>query len=308
MKEKIYINEVGLRDGLQNQPKIVSTKDKTKLLHALINAGITHFEPVSFVHPKLVPAMADAAQFTQQLPQNEKLSYTALVPNLKGYELAKQAGYKKIAVVISTTDSFNQRNLNMTLEQAIDSTKRILAAANQDNIPIRTYLSGALDCPYEGYIKPDTTLKLADAMLAAGSAEIAIADTTGGGHPNQLKQLLSSLLQQVKTHRLSLHLHDTRGMAATLAWIGCELGIRHFDASIGGLGGCPFAPGATGNVATEDLAYLFESAGLDTGIDIPKLKEPVTIAREATQNTNLGGNIIRYIESREKANKPCHLF
>lgn len=308
MKEHIIINEVGLRDGLQNQPNIVSTGDKARLLDALINAGIQHFEPVSFVHPKLVPAMADANAFTQRLPQDSSLQYTALVPNLKGYDMARQAGYKSIAVVISTTDNFNQRNLKMSLQQAKDSTRSILAAARQDGIPIRTYLSGALDCPYDGFIAPSNTLQLAEDMLAAGSTDIAIADTTGGGHPTQMQALLSGLLGLVDAARVSLHLHDTRGMATTLAWIGCQMGIRRFDASIGGLGGCPFAPGATGNVATEDLVYLFESAGFDTGIDIDRLKPAVAIAREATQNTSLGGNILRYMESREKAGKPCQLF
>ena len=308
MADSIIINEVGLRDGLQNHPVRVATTDKQRLLDALLAAGIRHLEPVSFVHPKLVPAMADAAELTRLLPQDKGIEYTALVPNLKGYELARAAGYTRIALVISTTDSFNLRNLKMSLADAISSSKQILAAAKRDGVTSLSYISGALVCPYDGPVKPAVSQKLAEEMLAAGSDEIAIADTVGGGEPRQLQTLLRSLLKQVDASRFTVHLHDTRGLAQTLAWVAVEEGIRRFDASIGGLGGCPFAPGATGNVATEDLVYLFESAGFTTGIHMDGLRAAVTLARELTQDASLGGRILRYLESQEKAGRPCQLF
>jgi hydroxymethylglutaryl-CoA lyase len=252
--------------------------------------------------------MADADQLTALLPQSGHLEYTALVPNLKGYQLAKAAGYRRIALVISTTDSFNQRNLKMSLDDARASSKAILAAAKADGITSLSYISGALVCPYDGPVSPSVSQKLAEEMLAAGSNEIAIADTVGGGHPRQLQTLLKGLLANVDSARLTVHLHDTRGLAQTLAWTACELGIRRFDASIGGLGGCPFAPGATGNAATEDMVYLFESAGFDTGIDMGKLRAAVSLARELTRDPNLGGRITRYLESQEKAGRTCQLY
>lgn len=308
MAEQIIINEMGLRDGLQNHPTQVSTRDKLRLLESLVDAGVRHIEPVSFVHPKAVPRMADAADVTAQLPQGNELEYTALVPNLKGYQLAKDAGYRRVSLVVATTDSFNQRNLNMSLNDAIASCKSIIEAANADGISTRSYISGALVCPYDGPVLPATSQRLAEEMFAAGSDEVVIADTVGGGQPRQLQTLLDGLLRNVASKRLSIHLHDTRGLAQTLAWVACELGIRRFDASIGGLGGCPFAPGATGNVATEDLVYLFEAAGFDTGIDMAGLRRAVEIAREVAEDSQLGGRILRYWESQDRAGRPCQLY
>lgn len=308
MTESITINEVGLRDGLQNQPKIVSTANKLRLFDALSKAGVRHFEPASFVHPKIVPTMADAATLSQQLPSLPGYDYTALVPNIKGYQRARDAGYRRIAVVISTTDNFNLRNLKMTLAEAESSTLAVLAAAQADGIATRTYLSGALVCPYDGPVDTAISQRLADTFLAANSDDVIIADTVGAGSPRQLRALLKPLLAQVDASRLGLHLHDTRGLAQTLAWIGCELGIRHFDASIGGLGGCPFAPGATGNVATEDLVYLFESAGFNTGIDLQALSTAVAVGREITNDSSLGGRITHYMDSQQLAGRPCQLY
>lgn len=306
MKEKVIINEVGLRDGLQNQPQHVSTDDKARLAELLVAAGVRYLEPVSFVSPRAVPQMADAAELTRRLPQRDDLHYTALVPNLRGYQLARDNGYRTVALVLSTTDTFNQRNLNMSLAQAMDSCRRIIAAARADGVATRTYISGAFACPYDGTTPVDVTLDLTRQMIEAGSDEIAIADTIGAGHPRQMKDIMAPLVQQYGAERFYIHLHDTRGLASALAWTACDLGIRRFDASFGGLGGCPFAPGATGNVASEDLVYLFESVGLDTGIDIQALREAIALAAGAT-GRELGGRIIRWIESQEARGKPCDL-
>lgn len=304
MKDSVIINEVGLRDGLQNQPKHVSTDDKARMAELLVAAGLKYIEPVSFVSPKAVPQMADAAELTRRLPQGNDLHYTALVPNLRGYQLARDNGYRTVGLVLSTTDTFNQRNLNMSLAQAIDSCRSIIEAARADGIATRSYISGAFACPYDGTTPVDVTLDLTRQMIEAGSDEIAIADTIGAGNPQQMKDIMAPLIQQYGAEKFFIHLHDTRGLASAMAWAACDLGVRKFDASVGGLGGCPFAPGATGNVATEDLVYLFESVGLHTGIDIQALREVIALAARVTER-ELGGKIIRWIESQEARGRPC---
>ncbi|MFP5383314.1 MAG: hydroxymethylglutaryl-CoA lyase, partial [Gammaproteobacteria bacterium] len=252
------------------------------------------------VHPKAVPAMADAAELTARLPlADPSLHLTALVPNLKGYERARDAGYRIIALVVATTDNFNRRNLNMSLAEAERSCTDIIAAARRDGLFTRTHISGAFACPYDGPVPVPVTQALTERMIAAGSDEIAIADTIGGGNPRQMQDILRPLIRAHGADRFFVHLHDTRGMAQALAWAACDLGIRKFDASVGGLGGCPFAPGATGNVATEDLVYMLEASGFDTGISVEGLREAVAIAARATQKPELGGRILSWMHSQE---------
>lgn len=300
MREKVIINDVGLRDGLQNQPVIVPTATKARLFDALVRAGVRHLEPVSFVHPKAVPAMADAAELTALLPLTDPaLHLTALIPNLKGYERARDSGYRTVGLVLSTTDTFNQRNLNMSLAQATQSCVDIIAAARRDGVRTRTYVAGSFACPYDGTTPVAVTQRIAAQMFAAGSDEVAIADTIGAGNPRQMKDIMAPLIREFGADRFFVHLHDTRGMAQALAWTACDLGVRRFDASIGGLGGCPFAPGATGNVATEDIVYMLEAGGLDTGISVEGLREAVAIAARATQKPELGGRILAWMRSQE---------
>ena len=301
------VNEVGLRDGLQNQPVPVDTDTKARIAGLLVEAGVRYLEPVSFVSPKAVPQMADAAALTERLPRRDDLHYTALVPNLKGYQLARDAGYATVALVLSTTDTFNQRNLNMSLEQAAASCESILQAAREDGVATRTYVSGAFACPYDGPVPVALTQSLAERMFAAGSDEVAIADTIGGGNPRQMKDIMGPLVRDFGAERFYVHLHDTRGLAAAMAWEAADLGVRRFDASLGGLGGCPFAPGATGNMATEDLVYLLESVGLKTGIDIEGLREAIALAAEATGRP-LGGRILSWMDSQEKQGKTACLW
>ncbi|RJG18402.1 hydroxymethylglutaryl-CoA lyase [Alcanivorax profundi] len=305
MSDQAIINEVGLRDGLQNQPVTVDTDTKAQLARLLVDAGMRYLEPVSFVSPKAIPQMADAAALTPLLPHDEGLHYTALVPNLKGYQLARDAGYPTVALVLSTTDTFNQRNLNMSLEQAAQSCEAIIAAAKEDGIATRTYIAGSFACPYDGPMPVTLPQKLAARMFAAGSDEVAIADTIGAGNPQQMKDIMAPLIREFGAEKFYVHLHDTRGLAAAMAWAAADLGVRRFDASVGGLGGCPFAPGATGNMATEDLVYLLESAGLKTGVDVERLRAAVALAQQATQRP-LGGRILSWMESQENQGKtPC---
>jgi hydroxymethylglutaryl-CoA lyase len=298
MKETVIINEVGLRDGLQNQSRFVPTQGKLALAEALIAAGVRYIEAASFVHPKAVPQMADALEVTQGLPHRAGLHYMALVPNLKGYERARAAGYTKIAVVVATTETFNRKNIKMSKLEAENACREVIAAARADGIVSRAYISGALACPYDGPVPVSVTHQLAEHMIHAGAEEISISDTIGAGNPRQIEQILMPLVQAFGPERFNLHLHDTRGQALAMAWAGIECGIRNFDASIGGLGGCPFAPGASGNVATEDLVYMLSEAGYDTGINWQDLRPAVQLAEELT-GQQLGGRILQWVRSQE---------
>lgn len=299
MPEFVRITEVGLRDGLQNQPHHASTTDKLELADALLAAGITQLETASFVHPKAVPQMADAAEVSAGLPRRDGLDYMALVPNLKGYERALASGYRHIAVVLATTDSFNLRNLKMTLAETEAVCREVIARAKSDGVAARAYISGAFSCPYDGKQPASVVHRLSESMIAAGASDIAISDTIGAGNPQQVKDILQPLVAVHGAGIFSLHLHDTRGTALANAWAGIECGVRHFDASIGGLGGCPFAPGATGNVATEDVVHLLHEAGFATGIDLDALYAAVSIAEAVTQQPQ-GGRYTLWRRSQER--------
>ncbi|MCG8671920.1 MAG: hydroxymethylglutaryl-CoA lyase [Pseudomonadales bacterium] len=299
MSDKVIITETGMRDGLQNQPTQVSTEMKLKIADALVAAGVTHLEATSFVHPKAVPQMADASDVLAGLKSFQDLNVSVLVPNMKGYEKAKAHGIKDVGIVCSTTDAFNGRNLNMTTEQVKVVCTDILKASKEDGINVRVYVSGAFACPYDGKMPVTTAQEMATFFLEAGADSISIADTIGAGNPRQVQQILKPLIENAGADKFNLHLHDTRGQALAMAWAGLELGIRSFDSSVGGLGGCPFAPGASGNVATEDLVYMCEEAGLSTGIDWVKLRDAVKVAEEATGKA-LGGRIINWMISQEE--------
>jgi len=311
MRERIYINEVGLRDGLQNQPNPVSTAAKLDMARALLEAGITSLEAVAFVHPKAVPQMADAADVLAGLatiPLKNDVEISALVPNMRGYQRARDNGVQSVAVVVSSTDTFNQRNLNMSTQQATEVCRQVISQARADGVKVRGYVSGALSCPYDGKTPVDVVHRLAAEMIEVGADEISIGDTIGAGNPRQINDILSPLVQQFGPERFNLHLHDTRGQALAMAWAGITQGVRRFDSSIGGLGGCPFAPGASGNVATEDLVYMLEEAGFDTCIEMAKLRLAVAAAERAT-GQQLGGRILQWMKSQEirEQNKqnPC---
>jgi hydroxymethylglutaryl-CoA lyase len=288
MGERIVINEVGLRDGLQNQPRTVPTDEKLVLLDALLAAGIEHVEAASFVSPKAVPQMADATELYPRLPHAERIDYSALVPNMKGYERAVAAGARSIAVTPASTEGMNRANLNMSLEQAAQVAEDVMRRAKADGIHGRTYLATAFVCPFDGPTDPKVVHGLAERMFKAGAAEVIIADTIGAANPQAVSEMFRVLVANHGATHLSGHFHDTQGMALANCWAAAERGIRKFDASVGGLGGCPFAPGAAGNAATEDVVNLFNGAGFETGIDLDKLKLAIGIAETATGRT-LGG-------------------
>ncbi|WP_082325156.1 hydroxymethylglutaryl-CoA lyase [Variovorax paradoxus] len=298
--EAIHITDVAPRDGLQNQPVHLGANDKLRLVQLLAAAGVRSVEATSFVSPKAVPQMADAAELLPlvhaALPE---LRCSVLVPNLKGLERAHAAGAAEIAVVLSATETMNQRNINMGLEQATEISERTLAAAQALGLRTRAYVAVAFDCPFEGETPLAEVLRLAQRMQAAGAGEIVIADTIGSASPGMVKERMRVLAEAIAPERLAIHLHDTRGMAVANAWAALEAGIRRFDASVGGTGR---ERAAAGNLATEDLVLMAERSGFATGISLDGLLEAIDFAQERLQRP-LGGRAIAWLRrQREKTN------
>lgn len=296
---RVIVNEVGLRDGIQNQAEFVPTRDKLELAQALVDAGIRHMEATSFVSPKAVPQMADAADLFAQLPLQDEVDYSALIPNDKGYELARAAGVRSVAVVLSASDTMNRKNINMSLDEARGVCKQILNRAKEDGLEARGYVAVAFECPYEGLTSPELVMELTDELFNSGATEVIIADTIGAANPTAVLHMFRSLASCFDVERLSAHFHDTRAMALANAWAALQAGIRKFDSSIGGLGGCPFAPGAAGNLATEDLTLMLHQCGYYTDIDVDALVEAVAIASRCV-NHPLGGRMMPWLQSKSE--------
>lgn len=293
--QRIHITDVSPRDGLQNQAVHLSTDAKLQLIALLAEAGVQSVEATSFVSPKAVPQMADAGELVPRIAARwPELRTSVLVPNLKGLERAHAAGAQEIAVVLSATETMNRKNINMGLEQALDVSEQTLAAAQALGLRTRAYVAVAFDCPFEGETPLAEVLRLAARMHAAGAGEVVVADTIGSASPGMVKERFAALREVVPVDRLAVHLHDTRGMGAANAWAALEAGVRRFDASVGGIGGCPFAPGAAGNLATEDLVLLAERSGFATGLSLDGLLNAVDFAQEQLQRP-LGGRSIAWL-------------
>jgi len=288
--EFVYINEVGPRDGLQNQKTILDTEDRLKLISLLIDANIPGIEVASFVNPKAVPAMAGAHEIIDGLQETLTCDFSVLVPNMKGFELAQAAGAKIIAVVPSATETMNQKNINMSLKDTLDSSCKILESAKSEQLQTRAYVSVAWECPYEGVVEISTVLDIAHKLLSAGADEIILADTIGAANPASVDLLFQACVKEFNPSILSGHFHDTRAMALANVYAALTQGIRKFDSCIGGLGGCPFAPGAAGNLATEDLANMLNQMGFETQVDLPKLLEIVDFCSDKL-GAPLGGRM-----------------
>lgn len=301
MNEKVVINDVGPRDGLQNQPKILTPTERISLVRALIAAGLKHIEVGSFVSPKAVPAMAGADELMAGLPRENNIFYTVLIPNMKGYELATEAGARSVCMVLYGSEGMAQKNVNMGKKQAEEVTAEILQRAHEDGVRVTATIAVAYECPFDGPVEPAEVARITDHFLSLGADEVCIADTIGAADPQQVRALTSTLVEQHGASRLSCHFHDTRAMGLANVFAGIESGIRKFDASIGGLGGCPFAPGASGNVATEDVVMMLNQMGFETGINLPVLLEASDFARELT-GTAPGGRaapwLRRHLERR----------
>ncbi len=263
--------EVGPRDGLQNEAAMISAADRIGFIDRLSAAGLPVIEAGAFVSPKWVPQMADTAQVFAGISRGDNIRYTALVPNLEGLERAHACGVTEVGIIAAASDTFSLRNINQDVDGSLDTYRAVCARASELNIRVRGYVSTAFGCPFEGEIAPARVAAVAEALMNMGTFEVAISDTIGIAHPGRVRGVVAVVADRVPLHAVALHFHDTRGTALANVLTALELGISTFDASAGGLGGCPYAPGATGNLATEDLIYVLNGLGIETGVDLNAL-------------------------------------
>jgi len=264
----VKIVEVGPRDGLQNEKQIVQTNVKIELINRLSKTGLPVIEATSFVSPKWVPQMADCKEVLSGITKQPNVNYPVLTPNVKGYLAAMAAGAKDIAIFSSASESFSQKNINCSIDESIERYKEVTSFAKQQNIPIRGYISCVLGCPYDGKISPEQVLKVAYQLYSLGCYEISLGDTIGVGDPGATVKMLNAVLQKIPKEKLAVHFHDTYGQALANIHAALLLGIAVVDSSVAGLGGCPYAKGATGNVATEDVLYMLNGLGIRTGVNL----------------------------------------
>ncbi len=290
----IIITDVSPRDGLQNQARPIGTQDKLGLIERLAAAGVPSIEIGSFVSPRAVPQMADTEDVVRAGARLATTRLSALAPNLRGLERALACGAREVAVVLSATETMNQRNIRMSLEAATQASIGVLRAARDAGLRTRAYVAVAIACPFEGPTPVSRVAALAEAMLDAQADEIVLADTIGAGSPPQVEALLREVVRAVPVEQIGAHFHDTRGMGVANAWAALQNGVRRLDGSAGGIGGCPFAPGAAGNVATEDLLVLAEQSGFRTGIDPAGLIAAIDHA-QAFLGTPLGGRALPWL-------------
>jgi hydroxymethylglutaryl-CoA lyase len=270
----VSIREVGPRDGLQNEQP-VATADKVRLINALSHTGVSRIEAVSFVHPRAIPQMADADEVWAAIDKVPGIRYSALVPNLRGLQRAIDAGFEEIEVVVSASDTHNRRNINRSTHESLDEIARIQEAHRTEVI-----IATSFGCPYEGDVDPQRVAGIVDRVVADGAPRVSFGDTTGMATPLRVKRVVNAVRERHPDLPLLLHFHNTRGTALANILTALELGITEFDASVGGLGGCPYAPGATGNVATEEVVHMLHDMGTDTGIDLKKMIECAELAQE----------------------------
>jgi hydroxymethylglutaryl-CoA lyase len=287
---EVSVYEVSPRDGLQNEAVTVATTRKVRLIEALVDAGLRRIEISSFVSPKWVPQLADAEEVVRLVPKREGVVYAALCPNARGLERAKQSGIAEIGVFISASETHNRKNVNKTIAETLSAFEEVVGPAVQAGIRVRGYISTLWGCPYEGDVDPRRGLEIARRLIGGGCYQVSLSDTIGVGTPVQTRDILRLFLAEFRAAELALHLHDTRGTALANVLVGLEMGIRTFDASVGGLGGCPYAPGAAGNLATEDLVYTLHGMGVSTGIDLEKLWAAGQVA-EAVVGRELPGKV-----------------
>lgn len=282
MNDSVFITDVGPRDGLQNQPKILTADERLDLIGALADAGLPGIEVGSFVSPKAVPAMAGTGELIPRLSAASGVHYSALIPNMKGYELARDAGVRSVNMVLYASEGMARANVNMTIAEAENIAADILSCARQDGIEVIAAVSVAFECPFDGATDPGVVRDAAQKFLQLGVDQIVIADTIGAANPQQVRSLTAGLVSDNGAEKLGCHFHDTRAMGVANVFAALESGVRRFDASIAGLGGCPFAPGASGNVATEDVVMMLEQMGFTTGIDLDALLRASDLAETLT--------------------------
>ena len=298
--DTVTIVEVGPRDGLQNEKVTIPTQAKVDFITALSDAGLRVIEAGAFVSPKWVPQMADTAEVYREIPKDPGVDYPVLVPNMRGLERAIETGVKSVSIFTASSDTFNQRNINMTIEESLTGYAPVVARALGEGMRVRGYVSTAFGCPYEGDVPPEKVLEVVARLFDLGCHEVSVVDTIGVGTPMQVQGVIGLLLQVLPAKRLAMHFHDTRGTALANTLAALEMGIATFDASAGGLGGCPYAPGASGNLATEDLVYMLDRMGIDTGVDLNRLVHASSIIAPYLDHPLPG----RYLQACTRAAAP----
>ena len=269
--DKVHIVEVGPRDGLQNEKKAIPVDTKVELVERLSDAGFATVEAGAFVSPKWVPQMASSDEVMQKISRRQGVSYPVLVPNLNGYERAKELNIKEIAVFAAASEAFSQKNTNASIEDVLERSRQVIESARADGVSVRGYVSCVLGCPYEGEVAVSQVVRVSRALLDMGCHEISLGDTIGVGTPGKTRELIRAISEAAPLSRIAGHFHDTYGQALANIYAALEEGVRVFDASISGLGGCPYAAGASGNVATEDLVYMLNGLGMETGVSLEAL-------------------------------------
>jgi hydroxymethylglutaryl-CoA lyase len=272
LPNSVRIVEVGPRDGLQNEAHVLDTSQKVQFIAMLSETGLKDIEVTSFVQPKAIPQLADAVELTRQLPQQPHVRYSALVPNMKGLERAIESGIRRIAVFTAASETFNRKNIRMGIAESIDVFRPVVDRARLEGISVRGYVSTCFVCPYEGMIAKEKVADVARALFDLGVDEVSIGDTIGAATPKDVETTVGHLVREFPVERLAMHFHDTYGMAVANVYQSLQLGIAAFDSSAGGLGGCPYAPGASGNLATEELVYLLDRLHIETGVSLKRLR------------------------------------
>lgn len=290
LPKSVSIYEVSPRDGLQNESAQVATHHKVRLIEALVEAGLKRVEVTSFVSPKWVPQMADADQVCQMVDRDPSVVYSALVPNARGLERAIAAKMDEVAVFVSASETHNRKNVNKTIDATLAAFEGVIEPAIAAGLRVRGYVSTLWGCPYEVEVDPAAGMAIAKELLQRGCYQVSLGDTIGVGTPLQTRRILELLLADIPPEKLALHLHDTRGTALANMLVGLDAGIRDYDSSVGGLGGCPYAPGAAGNLATEDLVYALHGMGIETGVDLEKVWQAGQVA-EAIVGRELPGKV-----------------
>jgi hydroxymethylglutaryl-CoA lyase len=290
LPRRVSVFEVSPRDGLQNEATSVTLENKLQLISALVGAGLRRIELTSFVSPRWIPQLADAEELVRRVAVPDGVIFSALCPNTTGLERAIQVGLKEVAVFLSASETHNLKNTNKTIARSLEVFDELVPHALEAKMRVRAYVSTVWGCPYEGEVPPERALDVARHLRALGCYQVSLGDTIGVGTPLQVQRLLELFLKDFKPEELALHLHDTRGTALANALAGLEMGITTFDASVAGLGGCPYAPGAAGNLATEDLVYMLHGMGIETGIDLPALVAAGQVA-ESVVGRKLPGKV-----------------
>lgn len=273
LPKQVQIKEVGPRDGLQNETTFIPTEEKIQLVNRLSESGLNYIEVTSFVHPKWIPQLADAVEVLKEIKRNSAITYAALVPNSKGLARALDVGVDEVSIFMSASEGHNKSNINKSIDETFPILKEVVDGALAAGKTVRGYISTVIACPYDGYTKPEQVINVAEKLFDMGISELSLGDTTGVGVPTQVDALLHEMLRHFKAEKLAMHFHDTRGTAIANVMTSLAHGITKFDSAIGGLGGCPYAHGASGNVATEDLLYFLHEMGIETGVSMEKIQQ-----------------------------------